>query len=109
MGRTEIRESGRERNNRAKKGRKGPEEHGLFRIQWDNRVSWKFTYFPDENILRMLSAEGVRMEKALLFGKWKPVERYDNIPADILRKALQRPASGAVSGASFGLSHGGNG
>ena len=83
-----------------KKEEKGPEEHGLFGIQWDNRVSWKFTYFPDENILRMLSAEGVRMEKALLFGKWKPIERYDSVPADILQKTLQRATSDAMKGAS---------
>ena len=71
------------------KEEKGPEKFGLFRIPWDNRVTWKFTYSPQaDNTLKILSAEGERMHKAPIFGKWKIVETYDAIPEGILQKEL---------------------
>ena len=67
----------------------GPERHGLLRIPWDNRVNWKFTYSPQaDDTLRILSAEGERMHKAPIFGKWKTVEKYDAIPEGILEREL---------------------
>ena len=69
---------------------KGPEKHGLFRIPWENRVIWKFTYSPQaDDTLKILSAEGERMHKAPIFGKWKTVEQYDAIPNEILQKELE--------------------
>lgn len=71
------------------KEQKGPEKHGLFRIPWNNRVIWKFTYSPQaDSTLKILSAEGERMHKAPIFGKWKTVEKYDAIPDNILEKEL---------------------
>lgn len=71
------------------KEEKGPEGHGIFRIKWDNRVNWMFTYYPQENnILKLVIAEGERMEKAPFLGKWTTVEQYDHIPDSILAKEL---------------------
>ena len=68
---------------------KGEEKHGLFGIVWENREVWNLKYIPDSSGIYMLyESNGVKKEKAPLFGEWQEITSSKELPGEIFQKKL---------------------